>query len=299
MENNIQSMTYKVVALVLIILVIVSVALPVIEDAQLEIRTETNNTTANFNTVSVSDVPNLDLTVTASASGTTIGDWTNNTTLIVLMSDNFYAQYYQGHFLVFDVANDIFNGNTTSIVIDDGVATYTVSNVEYTVELEGTVYYGANEGDSGLFTGSFNINKKTGFELTPMRIQLTAEDTSTIYLVGAAKGTVDKMEFVTASVWDSVNSEYIEVDPKTITATLNVTESDDGYYTVGNGVSYSMTYNDVVYSGTTSNAQKFAPIEYGYIAESDSQFINLIGIIPLLLIICAVMFAVRMIGSRN
>ena len=86
-----------------------------------------------------------------------------------------------------------------------------------------------------------------------------------------------------------------------VTATSNISyDAEKDLYTLGAAsVAITVTYDGTDYS-RTHNASIFAPIEYEYISGTDNTYMALMGIIPLMLIIVAVLYAVRLMGgSRN
>lgn len=275
-----------IVGLVVIILMVTGAVLPAVENAQNTQITETNNTTQRY------FVSSSALSVELGAAD---GEATINGVKVsqITTSDSAYA--FTDKFALrslkssdtwstwmiiglFDTTETItkIEGATVSIV--DGSATITrISNPSDTFTCEvSKVMYPSATGDYGLFYTSNS---------TPLYVDADSD----LYRIKVG-GT---NAYVQAGKMDTLTA-YFTYDNGTITTGETYTVPSAEHIE-----EYGSDYYKITESPGSFGAF-VAPIKYHIVADNDSMLISLFGIIPLLLIIVAVLYAVRLMGaSRN
>lgn len=301
--------TMGIVGLVVIILMVTGAVIPAVEDAQYDITEKEQNTAQKFHALKGAD---LNTTISVNDSAVlTIGDktytWTETSNLSVLISDEFTVEaiLYNGDCLlkIFDYQNNIYNGSidTITLTISSGTVSYTLSATDYTAELKGDVLILDDNGDYGIFQGRsatlyVDLDSKVYMVCTNVDVSLSSR------LDYVVSGTMDKLKACT--YFQTMPTFTDTTDTTTITVT-NLTKSDDGHtYILKPDVKVTLSVNLGGSSASLDannawNASILAPIEYTVTDSNDSGAV-LLGIIPLLLIIVAVLYAVRLMGaSRN
>lgn len=293
-----QSIASKVIALAIIVIVISSVVIPVVVDAQDDLYSDINNTTSKY---FVKEATIEEIVITASATAYTVNgyEFTVDNTKRILISGNYAIEAYSNYasFGVKSYESASFYRAVSMTISADGTFTATdTSNNTRTGTIEGPILYFAENGTYGEFESDFSFNAD-----------------STLYTrIGVTNFAGMTFEALLSGHYDDLNGLAIDtytnpwsaVDSEKLTYAL-----DPNAYEKVNDYEYRMTIPttmDVTYTDggvdTTKQATVsffYAPIEYTSLTSNDGMAYTLIGIIPMLLIICAVLFAVRMIGSRN
>lgn len=296
--------TMGIVGLVVIILMVTGAVLPAVEDAQKEQYSEKNNTTQRFTMASISD----EIVIGCDASGVIINDVhydvASSLTTIAIGEDLQISYYKPGPTLAVQ-SGTLYSGTAVSTA-----ETVTLSNGEFTVSkptpVTGTytspLYLLSSSGDYGVFSGinegQFGIsNESTLWAFVQVAFTIDGVSTS---VRGIVSGTPTDIHFVDA--WDNTAGTAIALEDITVSWGTAPDKVDDVHYLISHrNITVKYTVDDVEYSADSTFPNGIlAPIEYKYISDNDASVISLIGIIPLLLIIVAVLYAVRLMGaSRN
>lgn len=298
-------LVYSVVAIAIIVLIVSTVAVPVIEDSSETIRTVDQNTAQRYSIVSSTAA----LTVDSSSNVVQIGDYTMPTGTgvgIVAITDSFILRHYDvGHpelMYVDDGVNDLFSQSTSFVVFDGTKMTYTSSGVERTCNYS-WLLIASDSGDYGFFSGvAFNFNKDSVI-YTVYWNNVTNSDLSP---------TSARCMAVLAGKMGEFKSVFCTTDTVDVTfagnnaGSVNITSfsEGDGYYTMPISPRATLTVQSSSPAGDYSIVNSswtvfIAPIEYTYISDNDYAAINLLDVLPILLFLVPVMFAVRMIQTRR
>lgn len=273
-----------VILVTISVMLIAMFAIPVIQDVSMEKSYETQTATENyalgaFETTYADSVFTVDGTALASTPG------------IVFASDGGRISSTSGVFtLLYGTVSTttVTLGDTWSVAMNSS-GEVTVVNGSDTISFEADV-------DTALHRVG---TPEEGFAPDYLRIpfdgELKANQGETIIGFGGASG------FYTFMTTKNVASGSAEGFAITSTSTApsfadwmwSATPDGDGAYTVSD---LSFEYNTQVY---TSNLYVFVPTEYYVLVEGSGTFSMLMSIIPLLLIVAAVMVAVRLLAGRE
>lgn len=295
-QNMAMTTTQKIIAIAVTIIIISTVAIPVIDDVQKEIATTGNNSAFSFMASTGSDITT---SITNVDSTISIGDLVISKTgdvhaATILISSGLIINTYSSTLRVTDISNDIQLAQVTAIDITSGAYSYTVSGTDYSGTLAGDVLFLSDTGTYGYFDSisdlKLNSNSKVyvTYAVTPFR----DSSNNSLSLTGVISGTIK--DGMSGTLYKYVSSEFVSVSSS---STINAVDEDGIMYSLTNiessAIDSSVTYNRTVTGGI------FAPIEYKYISDSDESLINLIGILPIMLILVPLMMAVRMMALKR
>lgn len=282
--------TMGIVGLVVIILMVTGAVLPAVEDAQNDQHTIKQNASALYmiadessDTVRIETIDSV-----AYINNVSLGDLVDPavTTTVYIWSENCAARStYNTNDLRWDSWYYVMNGTS----LTSGF----LSNTNYYLIFEdNTVTAYAKTDDSVYNTADYTTlmlpSNSGSYGAWDLSTPVFVDDESKIYgayRLGSAwrliSGTVDNL--VPSLVLDSEGNDV--TSSTTFTATSTKTAND---------ASNKLTAISPIVSVV------FAPIEYTEISDNQNTATVLFGIIPLLLIIVAVLYAVRLMGaSRN
>lgn len=303
MELKATSLVYSIVALAVMVMLISTIIIPTVENAQADQYSTANNTDLRFKLVEVTD------TIVISCDST--GVFINGTHInisggspTIAITPTMQISYYQTapNMSIQDsvTATAIAIAQTNTITLSNG--TYTVDTATpKTGTFEGPLYVIDTNGDYANYattsTSPFYINND-GVMRGYLQTNVTVGE-DTVGLRAIFEGTVSGLTIVSA--FDNNAHEAIDTDDLSITFNVAPVQVDSVHYKVADrNVTVKYTVEGVDYTASVTITNGFiAPLEYKYIGDNDSSIITLLGIIPMLLIIVAVLFAVRLIGSRN
>lgn len=294
------TLTQKVIAIAVMIVVISTVALPVIGDMQ-DGETKTGSNTPIYRLDLLND--SAAHTLSFADSTATYGDYVISFTgvtsgTLLAFSDTFMAFYRSssGDMRIYVNDGSAPYGAMSSITFENGIATWTASGNTYT-KAYSWLYVPNQNGSLGAFNTGDTIKFNASSELWAFQYNLDVKnqdlEPATIrYVTALNHGTYNNMQSVIAY---TANESVTSTDS---VVSLNAI-SDDGYltYIVGSSTAdYTVENNLGVY---TASLKFFvtAPVEYTYTTGND--WANLIGVLPILLILVPVMMAVRMIATRR
>lgn len=285
-------LVYSVVAIAIIVLIVSTVAVPIIEDAQKEQTSLINNSTQNY-VSTTSDTEPVVITWnvgTLTVNGAVV-DHGTYTVVAAGLNCILYVESNTATTMVYvDSSNPSVLNRIVSLTWDSGsITVVNPSNIETTYLNVGNIYYINNDGNIGMFVNGTDahidhdqsvlyVSLRTGSYIGTNTIVNGVVSAAGIPFKGVVSGTV--------------------VDPSAYSIVPEVTEDESGLsYTLGK-LSVSYEYNETSY-GPFFNGVVFAPLAYHTITESEQSIINLLAVIPVLLFLVPVMFAVRMIQTRR
>lgn len=278
-----QKLVMGLVGLAVIIMVVTAAVLPTVENAQAEQKTIKQNSDALFTAIPSSE------------------------TLVYSVTDN--VLYINGQ----AVTDYIESGTTRVYVVSDAgiirtsytegtgwggaqfVSTLVGGNGIHTITATNTVEF--NNGTVKVTTASDPITGSYSYVLSPSKdgkygawettaLPKFVDDKSKIYAFYAVSNTA----YVASGTLDALTMDFYlnagtPSDPIAVTATYTPTDND---------ASNSLT----ALSGATFRVI-MAPLDYTVIDDTQNSYTVLLGLIPLLLIIVAVLYAVRLMGSSR
>lgn len=288
--------TQKIIAIAVTIIIISTVAIPVIDDLQSTIHSTGQNTTQKF---AVSNQAVDSVSIQLSGSVVTVNGFslTPSEQVIIAISDDFriVALDIGGTVQVHVGTDSDTNRTTGDITITNGNLTYTVYGSDTpTVKAltSPNILYASESGSYGQFSGGLlNVNKDTVmYAVVSHTVSNAGLDPTSLYVSAVVKGTYQGLASAFAY---GANSASVSIPE------ANITEKP-GYLSIdtSKGVNISASAVQGVYS-TYDFVQFVAPLQYTYYSDADSGLINLIGVIPILLILVPLMMAVRMIALRR
>lgn len=328
-----ESLAAKVIALAIIVIMISSVAIPTILSAQEESTSETfsnkdvldvslsgsyytKNVTATIDTTEAATLADAIITVNGSvvdlpdAWATTVFWSGDNVNCRINGSD---ATSTASDILISGITTDntpYFNfgmkmGGVNTIVFDSSAKTITVSGLAQSDSSEVSLVFASeriftieNKGKCG-YASSANVIKQAFIS----EDQMDGADTYGQLYQRNTSLTLGESTVSVLLVSDGIETQVYTTtdysgDPLSATISYAGGSLVDGTTDVYKGVTATFTVTDGTNTATLDAYRSFIPIEIsGHVTSNEMS--GLIGIIPILLIICAVMFAVRMMGSKN
>ena len=282
-ETAAMTMTQKIIAIAVTIIIISTVALPVIDDMSEGTRENRSNTNQLY---FVADGETI--TATKNTGSITINGYTftPNNGDVLLLCNEFYATYNSNYGIVGVKTEDTSFIVSKSVVISNGVATFTKNDDStVTVSYDSKVLYASDSGNYGAFKTPFYADEDAILYSAPEGTVTNANLTpSSVTIRATGLGTYSDFElFVTGGSTDGFGS-----------IVLNHTDYDK--YALIDPAASAITYTDDkgTYTGSF-NIMIFAPIKYSV----ESSMSNLINVIPIILILVPLMMAVRMIVVRR
>lgn len=281
-------LVYSVVAIAIIVLIVSTVAVPVIEDAQNNVAVEKQMSGQLYSAVGTKETITLGYSGSfPTFNGIEMPNLYPDQTRYMILTDTAIAvcEYTQQAWTPWYVKTNNLLTNTPiddvgySVLFENGTLTVTAASTSL------TTYSWLMVPDKNGDYGVWNYTERPWF----------VDDDSIIYLglnlnaiTYVASGTLDAL---------TVNL-FIENGVLGNDVTVNVTSAPtaDGQSNVLSGLSLDN-------AGTTVELRNFAkifvPLKYHVIDDSGEALYNLIGILPILLFLVPVMFAVRMIQTRR
>lgn len=298
--------TMGIVGLVVIILMVTGAVLPAVENAQAEQATTANNTDMRY-TASLDPVGQY--VVESKTDGLYVNDKlaclipTGSNYFFVIRGNDFTAAYTTTGALVMSIISTgltstisldsgdkfIFDNGTVSRFEADDSSTTTVTTYSYLVIPDSVGKYGLFTLGGGHF---FHINANV-----PLYLLMASTSVNSSYSGGNTFIETNSAGQIKKNVTTYLSDGSLVTDSSTagLSATLTSTMIGDIDIKV-TGISFNSTSA----SGATTVTYALAPVEYKFIDSEDAQYRALFAIIPLLLIIVAVLYAVRLMGaSRN
>lgn len=298
-QNMAMTSTQKIIAIAVTIIIISTVAIPIIDDLQDQQTTVVQNTTEKY----VSSA-NTDGAVTLSFVGTSFyvnGVETDKPTWAVLAASPKMILASSGATATtMQLITKDLRVVITSLTWNNGNVSYVAGDsTEGTVSDVGDIFYVAKKGDYGLFYGTtddyhINVDQKAlvvahkGWASTSPAFDgvfelKNGEFTASDFTLEANTLTYGE-PFADVTTWSFGGSIVKDGDsPNYVVSPLSLT-----YVNPSNSTSY-----------TDVGVYVFAPLAYNIISSEDASMINLIGIIPIILILVPLMMAVRMMALKR
>lgn len=290
--------TMGIVGLVVIILMVTGAVLPVVQSSQESLLVKEQNTDYNYVLVSDDDTTYEVLKKATEDASPTIngveiqsivgGTGAFDVDLIwdkgVLTTGRNAEDSWNTNLTVYFDDNGSLTGNqyVKSAVFSSGVVTLTTTSDTVLTSTYEYLLLPSENGTYASYTSS-DISTKDVY----------ADSNSTIYYY--SDYWVSSMLIASGTIKDlAVSLAYSNNVDVTTSVSIAVVSEPTEY-----GASNKIDSIDVT-GFTLRNVQVFVPIEYSAVEENSGSEYALIGIIPLLLIIVAVLYAVRLMGaSRN
>lgn len=287
----------SLVTLVVAVMVIALVAVPVIEDAAKGTPYVGQNSGYDVAYEYVESSPTFTITNNNGTISVTYGDKTETVTTDpywpVVLSNDITVRIRSDGITTYDLANSRFSAlnslaTSWSMVVTSGSYTITTgSSTTYTGTIEGPCFFQWNHGKFGGFDGQPKIGLSDKYYLA--------------HFFGSADGPF-RMYEATAGTLGSAFIEMWIASGSTIVSGYTVTADIDwnvigGNQAVGVVDGVNWTWNNGGTPGTSSAYQTIASIEYESTPTGTGDDTNsiLLSIIPVMLIIVAIMIAVRLV----
>lgn len=269
--------------------IILAAMVPVILDSSENIISTADNVVEGNYTYSVASAP--ELTISVGSSVIKVNDYELNPTRQTLLAacDEWAVFTYNntGLFVLYDGGYDNVKAST-DVTLSGSTLSYTKNDsTNVSRDVAGNVIYADNVKPTYvgfLAISTFKIDAPSVFyffgnpglsnsSLTP----------NSLTPIAFGKGTVDSLEYLamnTAGV--TASSIELAADPA----------ETAGHLTASNTFNVSVTDGTGTYSASGAGYGVYVPIEYKEITSTDSQVRDIIGIIPVLLVIAILMMAV-------
>ncbi len=294
------TMTQKIIMIAVTIIIISTVALPIIGDAETEMKTGSNASVMGYSLTDSQIVGSVSVTINGDYNPV-VGGYELTTTGMkyIVVGDTFAIRHtssttYHDKLFVDDVSSHA-SIQTTSVTIGPTSLTFTDSSeVSHTITYN-TCMYAAESGKYGFFSGNTTLYVNSDSVIyTCMGISATNSSLtpSSISIYGVCSGTmaglVNYMNFTTTN---TVTSMVISGVPSSEAV------GNGSYAIVANSaIPYTAVTNLGTYSGN-GTLGIIAPLAYDY--ESANDYANLFNVVSLMLILVPLMIAVRMIALKR
>lgn len=299
----VEGLTSKLITLTIMVLVIASVAIPVITD--LQDRTESVDNTG-YRAI-MTDVK-TEITVTLTSDGFTVGSHAFTTSYngyYIAMADNNILMYTGSGSTPSLQLIDLTTPKLTNISVIGSTVTY--NNGSYTLTTGGSTTTGTYSGDLKILStsGAYGIWRAGDvFFNDDSQFWFFANSTFTVgsdsvNIRGIVSGTISSMAWNSAINASSNPMAIVAPSALAAVVTSTISEADGAksFASFDNRLSYTVAGN--TYSVTnTGSTYVIAEISYDIDADLGTMG-SLIQVIPIMLILVAVMFAVNLIRSRN
>lgn len=273
----------KVIALTIIVILIATAALPVISDSQTTLLVEENN--AGLRYYATEQVTSeTEITIPTGTDFVIDGvTFEAEQYDIVLVSSSLCVRVINNAYQVVDFVNAMHRTVTAISIASDG--TYTTNDPTCTGTIEGTVIIASPTGDYGLFPSGVTLKINEDSKLYSYG-RFQHETDQVAYLV---EGTITNMSL--AALYDVTSQTALT--PSNFTLAVNdekvTPDAHNVSYSVVNTGLLSITHDEVTV--TIPSLVLFAPVSYDVVGNS--QHYTLLGVLPILMIIAAVLFTLR------
>lgn len=288
------TLTQKIVAIAVTIIIISTVALPIIDDSEIEEKKITQNVGQRFSMLEPDDSKTY--TITYSSGNIIVNGVTYETSVFdtVVYSDAIVVDVHNSNLRV---ASADYLENTLQVVINGGTITYTnTSNVDRSVTYSWALIVQAN-GDYGLFkqgtTVYVNESSKIIYARTNTNLSNSDLTPSSITVRNVMSGTFNDMksDFAVATSEDITSVELSGF-------ITDVTEVSKEVYSITPGTNTLSIIADTnlgEYSNPSLAMSLIAaPLSYYYYGDS-----NMFGVVAIILMLVPLMMAVRMIALKR
>ena len=286
MEKN--TIIIGTVAIAVTVIILASM-IPVMLDSSENIISISENDIEGRYTYSISSAP--DLTISIGSSVVKVNDYelTPTTQTILAACDEWavFAFNTSNIYVLYDGAYDTVKAST-DVTISGSTLSYTKGDsTSVTKDVVGDVLYATNNNPThvGVISSStFKIDASSAFYFFKNpSLNNSALDPTSISPIAFGKGTVESVEYLVMNI-SGVTASSIEfaADPA----------ETDGHLTASNAFKASVTNATGTYSADSVTYGVYVPIEYKEITQTDSQVRDIIGIIPMLLVVAVLFMAV-------
>lgn len=274
------------------IILVGSILMPIVNDAQTQISTEQLNSTERYIMAGSND----DVVMVATADG-----WEINGEIVTLPTPYFAVAFGEKGVIRFGSTTASVHtesariGNIVKFEYSEGTLTMTKNNDTTQTEEWSYLFYPSNKGDYGMFE-----------RLPGLSESLNVDKNQTAYYI-ANTAWNNSIEFW--GVWEVVNGDVTDTlipfcYATTYNGTINV-DSDAvveiNYTPSEDGLSNVYQYGSVTSNGTTYANQSFivAPLTYHIHSQADNAALQLIGVLPILIIVSLILAATGTIFVRR
>lgn len=272
-------------------IIVIAAMVPAMMDTTDNIKSVGSNDTTNAITYSISADP--DLTLSVGSSAINVGDYevspTRQTILAACDEWCVFAFNTSAIFVLYDGGYDSL-ASGTDVVISNGTLEYTkAGNVDVTKDVVGSVIYADNKAPTYVgYVGTTTFKVNSGapvYFFNNAALNNSGLTPTSISPIAYGKGTPDALEYVCMNVEASASSIEPTAEPTPI----------DGHLAMSNVYTASVTDSNGTYTNDSATYGTYVPINYDDVTSSDKQIINLIGIIPVMMIIAVLLLAVAMV----
>ena len=278
-------------------MVIALVAVPVIEDAAKGTPYTGENTGYDFRYAYQED-PSFTFTWADNVTTVTIGGVSQQITITtaqdypVILSDSLVVRVRTSGLTYYDLVNDEYHttnntSNSTTVTVVNGAFTLTQGSTTLTGTMD-SAFVLSSKGNYGAFTGDPKITLDSSYYLASFFNTSENGPFRVYHATGSTLGSAYIDAFGAAD--NVITGGY------TVTATIDY-QQVGGNQAVGTVGDVSWTWNNGGASGNSDYRYVLAPIEFTSTPQGTGDDTNsiLLSIIPVMLIIVAIMIAVRLV----
>lgn len=285
---GLSKIVYGVAVLLVVVLLFGTVLVPVVGQAQGSFSSKVQN--ENFD-ISYTTASAPTFTIAADGSKISVGDYElsiSNQSLLVVCEEFDIFAFNNISLYVMEADSSVYH-STSSVVITDGVAAFTSSGVDYTISTESMMIYPSKDkidrvGYSPSSVAKFYISNN-GDIYSHRNYNLTNPELDPTSIGPIITFKNGEMMFHSGTALESASITYIDVVENQFNYEYDVLVTIEATNTTG-------TYT----SPNTVSAFSLVPLEYIDRTSTDDMYSTLIGIVPILIVIVAILLAVGLIG---
>ena len=294
--------TMGIVGLVVIILMVTGAVIPAVENAQKDQYSTDNNSNELYVIAeSTEATPTNPIELELTVDGFIIINGVTDTQAFTNYSDKIWAENVGIQVgLNSGAYKFLYAYWTDATTVSTNLATKLVYNGSSLAVYDGTTLKFEVDSDYFIYPYSKGTYGQFDQRTASLRADLHINKESVVY-VGTNGNGYGFMKGTYADGFQQVGySGSATLDTRTLTYTSKLSEDGLTWQFDSKPIMVLSDSAEVEESTTSDWINIYAPIEYKYISDNDASIISLVGIIPLMLIIVAVLYAVRLMGaSRN
>lgn len=269
MQNNLRNLTTVLIGIITGLIVIVGIFIPLVGGLEDNMVSTYNNYTERF--MVVEDDGNLEITRTGNEFNINGTVYTGDSQLTVI-SESVVIKMTSSSMTIYDADNNSAY-TTNRIVFDDGQYTYANGGNTYTGTYDMVLYPHPN-GDYACFYNNGLIPFSSNIDDTVYTMR-TASTDNYVFVAEIVAGEADGYLFAPKTVTGTTMAAATASD-----IVINVTAQESA-----DGLSYSYTSIKGTIAETESNLNVYAPISYSAIDANAETVRNIVGVLPIVMII--------------
>lgn len=280
------------VTAITVTVIMLAAMIPIISDSSESIISYENNEIGTNETYAIASSP--EITISKGESVINVNDYaiTPASQTILAACDTWvvFAFNTSGIYVLYDEGYDQVKTGT-DVSISGGNLTYTLNSdsSEVTKAISGNVLYADNVNPTYVSyktSATFKVDAtSTIYVYGNPQLNNSSLTPNNLKPIAFGKGTIEGISYAFMDKVVSASSIEFAADPTEVS----------GHWAVSNTFKASVTNTDGTYSSDSALYGTYVPIKYKEITDTDTQMRNLLAVIPVMLVISVLLFAVAMV----